>query len=63
MYDDDRLVATVAAHRGDAASLTEHVLADVLDFQGGLPRDDIALVALRVPVVEQRAPASVVGTR
>ena len=50
MYDDERLVATFAAHRGDASSLTEHVLKDVLDFQGGLPRDDIALVALRVPV-------------
>lgn len=49
MYDDERLVATFAAHTGDASSLTETVLADVLDFQGGLPRDDIALVALRVP--------------
>ncbi|QIK64938.1 SpoIIE family protein phosphatase [Nocardioides sp. HDW12B] len=49
MYDDDRLAATVASHTGDAASLTETVLADVLEFQGGLPRDDIALVALRVP--------------
>lgn len=52
MYDDERLVATVAAHTGDAASLTETVLADVLEFQGGLPRDDIALVALRVPDAE-----------
>ncbi len=49
MYDDERLVAAFAAHTGDASSLTETVLQDVLDFQGGLPRDDIALVALRVP--------------
>lgn len=49
MYDDERLVDTFEAHTGDASSLTEHVLTDVLDFQGGLPRDDIALVALRVP--------------
>ena len=49
MYDDERLVSAFADHTGDASSLTETVLADVLDFQGGLPRDDVALVALRVP--------------
>ncbi len=49
MYDDERLVAVFASHDGDASSLTATVLSEVLEFQGGLPRDDIALVALRVP--------------
>jgi hypothetical protein len=32
-----------------AEALVGRVLDDVLAFQGGAPRDDIALVALRVP--------------
>ncbi len=61
MYDDDRLVAAFAAHTGDSSSLTETVLAEVLEFQGGMPRDDIALVALRVPTDTLTEPSSALG--
>jgi sigma-B regulation protein RsbU (phosphoserine phosphatase) len=48
-YGDDRLRASVARHAGSAASLADGVLADVLDFQSGDARDDIAVVAVSVP--------------
>jgi hypothetical protein len=34
----------------DAGTIAERVGDEVVSFQGGLPRDDIALVVLRVPV-------------
>ncbi|HST63935.1 MAG TPA: SpoIIE family protein phosphatase [Mycobacteriales bacterium] len=50
-YDDDRLLRTLTALRGeDAGTIAERIGAEVVGFQGGLPRDDIALVVLRVPV-------------
>ena len=48
-FEDAGLARAVAANAGSATSITEGVLADVLAFQGGNPRDDIALVAVRVP--------------
>jgi phosphoserine phosphatase RsbU/P len=49
-YGDDRLVRSAAAAAGSTASdLAEHIVAEVLDFQDGFPRDDIAVVVLRVP--------------
>ncbi|HET6628085.1 MAG TPA: SpoIIE family protein phosphatase [Nocardioidaceae bacterium] len=48
-FGEDRLRLSVTAHAGSATSLTDGVVADVLEFQNGMPRDDIALVALRVP--------------
>jgi sigma-B regulation protein RsbU (phosphoserine phosphatase) len=43
-------VSVDAGEAGDAAAVTAAVLEDVLGFQAGNPRDDIALVVLRAPV-------------
>jgi sigma-B regulation protein RsbU (phosphoserine phosphatase) len=48
-FGDERLAASAAAAGGSAASLVDGVLADVLAFQSGDARDDIAVVAVRVP--------------
>jgi phosphoserine phosphatase RsbU/P len=48
-FGDDRLADFVRAFPGDAAELVESVLSAVVDFQGGRPRDDIAIVAVSVP--------------
>jgi phosphoserine phosphatase RsbU/P len=49
-YDDDRLLRLLAGLRHeDAATIADRIGAEVVAFQGGLPRDDIALVVLRVP--------------
>lgn len=50
LYGDERLVAAVSAHEGSAAALVQGVLDEVLVFQGNRPRDDIAVVAVQVPV-------------
>ncbi|MCU1352236.1 MAG: rsbP 3 [Acidimicrobiales bacterium] len=47
-YGDARLRAAVAAHRGPAQELTDAIVEDVVRFQEGFPRDDIAVVALQV---------------
>jgi sigma-B regulation protein RsbU (phosphoserine phosphatase) len=40
----------VAASRADgAAAIAERLVEDVVAFQGGMPRDDIAVVVLAVP--------------
>jgi sigma-B regulation protein RsbU (phosphoserine phosphatase) len=49
LFGDERLTASIAAHAGSAASLVEGVLADVLAFQEGMARDDIAVVTVTVP--------------
>ena len=46
---DDRLAAAVAANAGSAAALAEGVVHEVLDFQSNDPKDDVAVVAVRVP--------------
>jgi sigma-B regulation protein RsbU (phosphoserine phosphatase) len=51
-FGDARLLATVAAVAADAPSagvLIEGILAQALQFQSGDPRDDITVVAVRVP--------------
>jgi sigma-B regulation protein RsbU (phosphoserine phosphatase) len=48
-YGDERLRARVAAGGGSAVTVVDGVLQDVLAFQAGNPRDDIAVVAVRVP--------------
>jgi sigma-B regulation protein RsbU (phosphoserine phosphatase) len=48
-YGEERLIDVAQANQGRAAGLTEALLADVLAFQDGLARDDIAIVAVRVP--------------
>jgi sigma-B regulation protein RsbU (phosphoserine phosphatase) len=49
-YGDERVAAVAAKDHGSAAALVETLVADVVDFQGGITRDDIAVVAVRVPV-------------
>ena len=53
-----RLAAFLAGCAGaDAAAIAEAVERDALDAQGGQPRDDVAIVAVRVrggPAVEER---------
>lgn len=50
LYGDLRLREVAHRHAATPHALTEGVLADVLDFQDGRARDDIALVALGVPL-------------
>ena len=45
-YGEERLLTTASAPAGDATALVDAVLRDVLAFQDGVPRDDIALLAL-----------------
>jgi sigma-B regulation protein RsbU (phosphoserine phosphatase) len=49
MYDEERLLRVVAAAAGSAEELADQVLHDVLEFQGHVARDDIAVVVVRVP--------------
>lgn len=47
-YGSDRLEAVVADHHGPAADVTQAILADVLAYQAGDARDDIAVVTVAV---------------
>jgi phosphoserine phosphatase RsbU/P len=49
VYGDERMLASLRAHGADAASVVEGLAADVVDFQRGVPRDDIAVLAVGVP--------------
>jgi phosphoserine phosphatase RsbU/P len=49
-YGEARLVAAAACSFDSAEALTSAILSEVLEFQAGTPRDDIAVVAIRVPV-------------
>lgn len=48
-YGDHRIAAVVAGEHACAHDLVEALLSDVLSFQNDDPRDDIAVVAIRVP--------------
>jgi sigma-B regulation protein RsbU (phosphoserine phosphatase) len=49
-YGEQRLVSALASEAGRTApDIAAALLADVLDFQNGIARDDIAIVALKVP--------------
>ena len=48
-YDDQRLQDVLAAAAGTAGDIAATLLADVLRFQGQVVRDDVAIVAVRVP--------------
>lgn len=48
-FGTSRVLAQVAAHGTDPAVLVDGLLADVLDFSDGVPRDDIAVLAMRAP--------------
>jgi phosphoserine phosphatase RsbU/P len=45
-YGDDRLLTVASAAAPGAAALVDEVLGDVVAFQPGSPRDDIALLAI-----------------
>jgi sigma-B regulation protein RsbU (phosphoserine phosphatase) len=48
-FDDNRLAALLAElRREDAATIAQRIGDEVVDFQRGLPRDDLALVVLRI---------------
>jgi sigma-B regulation protein RsbU (phosphoserine phosphatase) len=49
LYGEVRLRQTAQLHAESPTRVTEGILADVLDFQGGRARDDIAVVAVGVP--------------
>jgi sigma-B regulation protein RsbU (phosphoserine phosphatase) len=46
----DVLLERLMAHGPEPASLVQGLLEDVLSFQDGDPHDDIAVLALRVPM-------------
>ena len=49
-FGDDRLHALLEAHRNEeAAAIATLILDQIVTFQAGLPRDDIAIVVLKVP--------------
>jgi sigma-B regulation protein RsbU (phosphoserine phosphatase) len=64
-FGEERLLRSVVAHRS-APLPADGILGDVLDFQHGTPRDDIAVVAVRVPPatggVPRPAPSPTSGT-
>ncbi|WP_225755292.1 PP2C family protein-serine/threonine phosphatase [Actinotalea sp. Marseille-Q4924] len=47
-YGSSRLVSVVDEHRGSAAEVTDAILADVMSYQSGNARDDIAVVTVAV---------------
>ncbi len=49
LYGEERLHRVLGETDGDAATVVETLLDDVLAFQGGLPRDDVAIVVVKVP--------------
>jgi sigma-B regulation protein RsbU (phosphoserine phosphatase) len=49
VYGEERLMRLLHDHRDHPAALVDRILRDVLGFQRATARDDIALVALRVP--------------
>jgi sigma-B regulation protein RsbU (phosphoserine phosphatase) len=49
LFGEDRLHAAIADRTTSAAALTAGILSDVLQFQDGFPRDDIVVLAVRVP--------------
>ena len=49
-FDDERLLGAIARLEGTAAqAMADGLVAEVLDFQQGDARDDIAVVVIRVP--------------
>ena len=50
LFGDERLAAVLTGCRGlDAAAIASRLETSVLDFSAGRPRDDIAIVVVRVP--------------
>jgi sigma-B regulation protein RsbU (phosphoserine phosphatase) len=49
-YGDARLIGQLVTWSAVERDLARSLLGDVLDFQHGVARDDIAIVAVRVPM-------------
>lgn len=49
-YGETNIAVSLEKDHGSAAELVSSLVADVVDFQGGDTRDDIAVVAIRVPL-------------
>lgn len=49
LFGEARLLAMLEGPAPEPYALVDGLVRAVLDFQGGLPRDDIAVVAVRVP--------------
>lgn len=50
LYGEDRLRRLLGASRAmDAAGIAEAVVDEAVAFQSGLPRDDIAVLVLKIP--------------
>lgn len=49
VYGEDRVMRLLHGNTESAQGLVGRILTDVLQFQGDVVRDDVALVALRVP--------------
>jgi sigma-B regulation protein RsbU (phosphoserine phosphatase) len=49
LFGERRLADAVVRHAGSATALADGIVADVLAYQAGNARDDIAVVAIRVP--------------
>ncbi|MEO8694179.1 MAG: SpoIIE family protein phosphatase [Acidimicrobiales bacterium] len=47
-FGEGRLTDTIARHTRSAQELCDATLTEVLDFQGGTPRDDIILFAIQI---------------
>jgi serine phosphatase RsbU (regulator of sigma subunit) len=52
-FGEARTLARVAALGPDPASLTRDLVAEVVEFQHGQPRDDIAVLAVAVATAPQ----------
>lgn len=48
-YDESRLVGLLGGHGGTAVDVVDAVIGDVMAFQEGSPRDDVAVVVVRLP--------------
>lgn len=50
LFGDEGLLRAAVERRGETADgIASGIAAEVVDFQDGLPRDDIAIVALKIP--------------
>jgi phosphoserine phosphatase RsbU/P len=49
LYGDERLLMWLRDHSGSASDVTAGLLQEVVTFQGGLPLDDIVILALDAP--------------
>jgi serine phosphatase RsbU (regulator of sigma subunit) len=49
LYGEERLAVAATRSYYSAEALASAVLSEALKFQDGRPRDDIAVVAIRVP--------------